>query len=466
MRLRSGARCAVVLALTVVGALGLFASGGSSAAPPESLTVVFTGSGTYTVAQLIDATAEGGCTLNTSDTFNLSWQTKFTIPLTTQAGVRVAGTATGSLAAGPGSFALTGSATSGNNCSQVVPETCPGLLPAIGSPTMKYGVGFGQDSFAPQAFSLDGSSPPVCAGGEGPLVTDDMAVFVNFVPANLLGSPVSISDAALRAGPQTVNVSQASSPPSDCSSLLKIRYPVVNYTCTESLQWSGTVTASVSNPCTNSPKVCVDPAQKQQAQSDAAGYNSAQRTAKQAYQGLGCGPGPTSNFDGNDVAYACAAAGVAINYDAQMANQAQAIADDPPDSNYNSIASTHPPKITLLHGRDTQKVDKLLEDLTLARVLAAAVVTSLDRASGAFDANDSSAVTAQNAAALADATRAASTLGAAVALLPNAISQIGKVHERGYEAVRKLLVTIKPKLISDAASAQSLFASFAAQHPS
>jgi hypothetical protein len=53
-----------------------------------------------------------------------------------------------------------------------------------------------------------------------------------------------------------------------------------------------------------------------------------------------------------------------------------------------------------------------------------------------------------------------------VALLPNAISQIGKVHERGYEAVRKLLMTIKPKLISDAASAQSLFASFAAQHPS
>jgi hypothetical protein len=211
--------------------------------------------------------------------------------------------------------------------------------------------------------------------------------------------------------------------------------------------------------------VCVDPAQKQQAQSDAAGYNSAQRTAKESYKGLGCGPGPISNFDGNDVAYACAAAGVAINYDAQMANQAQAIADDPPDPNYDSIASTHPPKITVLRGRDTQMVDKLLEDLTLARVLAAAVVTSLDRASGAFDANDSSAVTVQNAAALGDATRAASTLGGAVAILPKAISQVGKVHERGYEALRKFLTAIRPKLISDAVSARSLFTSFAAQHP-
>jgi len=108
----------------------------------------------------------------------------------------------------------------------------------------------------------------------------------------MFGGQVQIADAALRSGQQTVNVSPTASPPSDCSSLLATRYPSdVKYTCTESLPWSGTLSASVSNPCANSPKVCVDPAQKQQAQTAAAGYNSALNVAKEQHKGLGCGPG-------------------------------------------------------------------------------------------------------------------------------------------------------------------------------
>jgi len=101
-----------------------------------------------------------------------------------------------------------------------------------------------------------------------------------------------------------------------------------------------------------------------------------------------------------------------INYDDQMANQEQAIANDPPRSHFNVIASTRAPKITLLHGNGTQDVDKLLKDVTLARVLSTAVVTSIDRASGALAANDTSAVTAQNRLALAGATLASCCCGA------------------------------------------------------
>jgi hypothetical protein len=99
-------------------------------------------------------------------------------------------------------------------------------------------------------------------------------------------------------------------------------------------------------------------------------------------------------------------------------------------------------------------------------VLSVAIVTSIDRATGALDANNTSALRNENKAALTDARLAAQALHAAVALLPRAINQLGAVHERGTKALRSFLLSIGSSLTTDADGAQSIFNAFAAQHPS
>ncbi len=335
---------------------------------------------------------------------------------------------------------------------------------------MTYGIGQGDDTFNPQSFSLTYGGTPKCEGqqdqSEGGLVNNDIRVYVNYVKASMMDALVHAADTLVRSGGLNATVSNTGSPPSDCSSLLAPFYSPAQYSCSQTLSWTGTVHSSPVNPCANSQRACVDPQQKQAAATAAAGYKSAATTTQESYKGLNCGPGPgyTMLDKGNETGFACATLGVTYAYQKGMASAEQETADDHPAKNYKTIASTKPPKVPLLKGPDTKAVNQFDQDLAYSRVLAGAMITSVERAWGALDAKDESALKAQNKAALADAQLATKTLKAAVALLPTAISQVGSIHERGYERIHSFLVASKPGLTTDAKDAEAIFTSFDAQH--
>jgi hypothetical protein len=455
----------------VVAAVALAALVPRASAAAPGISVVFKGTGTYFVHQYVNGTNNGGCTLTTNDTFTLTWETDYTVSEPNPPDTRVAGTVPGKVTVGPGTFALTGDATGGDNCSTTVPTDCHGTLPTASSaPTMTYGVGQGEDTFNPQSFSLPSGGTPKCDGqqdqSESGLVNNDIRVYVNYVKASMMDALVHAADTLVRSSGLSATVSNAGSPPGDCSSYLAPFYSPAQYTCSQTLSWTGTVHTSLVNPCVNSQRACVDPQQKQAAATAAAGYKSAVGTTQESYKGLNCGPGPgyTMLDKGNETGFACAAIGVMLAYQKGMASAEQQTANDPPAKNYKTIASTKPPKVPLLKGPDITAVNQFDQDLAYSRVLASATITSVERAWGADDAKDESALKAQNKAALADAELATKTLKAAIALLPTAISRVGSIHEKGYEKIHSFLVASKAGVTTDAKDAEAIFTSFDAQH--
>ncbi len=106
----------------VVAAVALVALVPRASAAAPGISVVFKGTGTYFVHQYVNGTNNGGCTLNTNDTFTLNWETDYTVAEPNPPETRVAGTVPGKVTVGPGTFALTGDATGGINCSTTVPR--------------------------------------------------------------------------------------------------------------------------------------------------------------------------------------------------------------------------------------------------------------------------------------------------------------------------------------------------------
>jgi hypothetical protein len=454
----------------VVAAVVLVALVPSASATAPGISVVFKGNGTYFVHQYVNGTNNGGCTLNTNDTFTLNWETDYMVAEPNPPDTRAAGSVPGKLTIGPGTFDLTGDATGGINCSSTVPTNCHGTLPVASSPpTMKYGIGAGDDTFNPQSFTLTSGGTPKCEGqqdqSESGLVNNDIRVYLDYVTASMMDALVHAPDTTVRASGASATVSNAGTPPSDCSSYLAPFYSPAQYSCNQTLSWTGTVRSSPVNPCANSQRACVDPQQKQSAATAAAGYKSAASTTQESYKGLNCGPGPgyTMLDKGNETGFACAALGTAMAYEVGMARYEQQIADDPPSQSYKKIASTQPPKVPMLGGPNTKDINQFDKDLAYSDVLSGAMIASVERAWGALDAKDESALKSQNKAAIADAQLATKTLEAAAALLPKAISQVGSIHERGYEKIHSFLVANKTALTTDAKDAEAIFTSFDAQ---
>jgi hypothetical protein len=297
-----------------------------------------------------------------------------------------------------------------------VPPCSGALSTPSSSPTLTVS---GTDPERVEAQSIASAINFTCASPQdGFVVGRDSSVFDASLP-DAMSAIADIPSSELKPG-SSFPVGSSNAPGQITSSCTGVGIPVsANSSCTASLTWDGTVTVTADCVTGNdsSAPLCIRKQQKDEAQKAANDYEAAHGRDQESFKGLGCGPG-ASNFDSRDVAFACAAISAKNIYDAQMASHYQQLADDPPDPNFGHVAkpvAIHVPKLRALT-RAAPAFGHLASAYAQAAALVGALVTAQNRASGAVLAaaqgNNSAvaALSAQDAAVRADASKAARLL--------------------------------------------------------
>lgn len=379
--------------------------------------LVFAGTGTFSIDQTYEDSS-GNCTEQTTDPMSLTWQATYHTVI--DHGVLKAGT--GAVDSGPGSLAFSATSTGAQGCSQVAPIASPPCSAAIPSPGSTPGLTVsGGSTDAPidvQAQSVTAlGGQPACGGVGGPVFEDrDLSVFATVLPGGLT-AVATIPAGALGTGSYLTHVSSSNALTQAPSQCVGVGAPANGNTeCSASMNWSGTLTFTADCGANASvPMPCVKKQTKDDAAEAADDYNNAHALDQESYKGLGCGPG-ASNYDSNDVKYACAAMASKNIYDAQMASHEQAIADDPPDSGFAVVPKPSPVKLPLLRllASRAPSFVKLANDYARAAALIAAAATAQNRATGAYLAGANNAAIIKQGVAQAHAVRAYTRSAAAI----------------------------------------------------
>lgn len=341
------------------------------------MKVVFAGSGTFSVDETYESTGDD-CTVQATDPMALSWDATYHTVI--DHGVVMA--ATGSLDSGPGSVAFSATSTGAEGCSEVAPLAAPpcSVMMANTGPAPVLSVS-GDSTDSPIDVQVQSSTAvgdqPACGGFGGPeFVGRDLSILGAVLPGGLT-AVATIPAGALGTGSYLTHVSSANAltqPSSNCVASGVTAQGTE--ACTASMSWSGTLTftedcgydVSVSMPC-------MKKQQKDDAQ-EAEDYDDLQAQAQLNAQGKCIG-----RMRGG-----CWVFSPFVYYYMHESSEEKQIVDDPPDSNFKTVAKPHPlrlPGFARL-SRQLAHVAALLGDYARITGLQKAVITARNRATGAY----------------------------------------------------------------------------------
>lgn len=449
----------VSLASLIAASLSLLLApiAGATASKGLRVRITFAGSGTLTA----DVPAEEDVTRVVD---SLSWRSTFSAVIDAKGTLTAKGP--GVIDEGPGTYSFS---DAGMNAS------CSGSLPLNPyAPNPALSVEGGQVTV--QAIGKQGllAAPGGDFGGcqgvvEGhridasPVVAAYAAGFPNAYLPDVLSAHVPVPSLQEAIDNQSFAVSQADAPkqmPSSCADLTE------DPGCSLSLSWSGTVTYEAECDART-----VINCSKQQAKA-AAGkaarrYRHQEHDDQFTYKANGCNGGLSRSSLGvqSGALGACVGAGLRVTYDSAMAQHYMKIANDPPDSHYRKVIRPHPLRAKGLSSlRALSPVAfKLMRRYLSIAGLAAAVVTSQNRASGASEAlakgNGAAAryLAMQNHAVLSYARRASHLLKGQHTLARRAAAQLRHVskrlHGRGSREAAHAILSFASSLVSKRSAA-------------
>ncbi|MGH2873111.1 MAG: FecR domain-containing protein, partial [Solirubrobacteraceae bacterium] len=244
LRLRVRRWSAAAGAIAAVLAVGVGTAWGSSSSDAIPVKVTFAATGSASIDSGY-TTPDGSCSLQSEDSFPLSWEADFSSTV-------VDGTlapATGTLAGAPGSFSFSATSSGQELCDQVAPieaPPCSGELSATGPPTLAVN-GAGGGGTGPQELEIapiPGLTYPSCAVPELP--EHDFAIFNVSLPGAATGEVTIPAGSLVEGQTFTTPVSSGSAPTQmsgDCLGVGQATGGAV--TCTQSLSWSGTLTVKL-----------------------------------------------------------------------------------------------------------------------------------------------------------------------------------------------------------------------------
>lgn len=183
--------------------------------------------------------------------------------------------------------------------------------------------------------------------------------------------------------------------------------------------------------------MCVDKKAKDQATKEAIRYGNLDNYATQSINEL-CNT-PTVE-DAKATGIACIVAALKEGYDRSQQQANQAIANDPPDPRYRSVAAATPAHLGhRLPKSAPPAVRALVVNMQTVTGLGRALGTTINRISGAYRAKSTSGLRRQNAAAVADARKMAALLSAQPALMHRAHRALLKGLPRRFRLLARLI---------------------------
>jgi hypothetical protein len=231
---------AVVPVIAAYLIVGVGAAGASSNSDAIPVKVTFTATGSASIDESY-VSSDGNCTVQSQDSFPLSWEADFRTTLTNG---KLAG-GTGTLAGPPGSFAFSATSSGTQGCDQVAPlaaPPCSGPLSATAPPTLGVSTAGAGDN-GPQNVEvapIPALSAPSCPKPEFP--ERDFSVFNASLPGATTGEATIPAGALTEGATFTTTVGSGAAPTQmsgDCSGVGQI--PQGMTACTQSLSWSGTL---------------------------------------------------------------------------------------------------------------------------------------------------------------------------------------------------------------------------------
>lgn len=366
------------------------AASGKSTGGSIPVKVTFTGKGAFTIDETY-LSSDDICTVQTHDTMPLAWSASYLTVIDNVAGAGNGSlsSAQGQLDSGPGTLSLTSQSFGDETaCSEVAPlgfPPCSSSIPHAGpAPALKISSGTRakQISFAAQSLTSIGSFSGCGGIARGVDVARDLSVLESILPEALSAKGTIPADGLDSSAPYTAKVSSEAVTSGAGSCITSGHYAAGTTECAWALSWSGAVTftpechrpgAPASNPAMPD---CLDPHHKKQAQ-DAFNYDmlqfGSQKSAMRTCQLRRGGP-------------ACGLEAVTMFYYLHEAKQAEAIAKDPPDPHFKTVAKPRPPHLPGLSAlsRKFPHFAKLASRYAKIAGLEAAAATAENRASGAF----------------------------------------------------------------------------------
>jgi hypothetical protein len=165
---------------------------------------------------------------------------------------------------------------------------------------------------------------------------------------------------------------------------------------------------------------CVGSNAKMKAKLASLEYERAAAQAHETIEGLDCSHSGASN----EVTFACAGAELLLSYDKSQAAKQLEISNDPPDPNFAVLARPKKPLVRRLPGRRFGAFNVFAGELAKIRALQSALVTSVDRESGAIEAGNAAGARKQASAIGRYANRIAKGARDAAKLAPRASAEL------------------------------------------